>query len=91
MNRFEYLIVSLPTFEGARKTQGHSPSVDLLNRQGGEGWEAVGMSTLADSSVAVLLKRPVPAAQDLDARADTGIGVTTDLTTSRNKSNGDPR
>jgi len=54
---FEYLIVSLPTFEAAKATQGHSASVDVLNREGAAGWEAVGMSTLADSSVAVLLKR----------------------------------
>jgi hypothetical protein len=57
MTGFEYLIVSLPTFEPARATQGHSASVGLLNREGAAGWEAVGMSTLADSSVAVLLKR----------------------------------
>lgn len=57
MTGFEYLIVSLPTFEPARATQGHSASVELLNREGAAGWEAVGMSTLADSSVAVLLKR----------------------------------
>ena len=57
MTGFEYLIVSLPTFESAKATQGHSASVDLLNREGAAGWEAVGMSTLADSSVAVLLKR----------------------------------
>ena len=57
MTSYEYLIISLPTFEPARATQGHSASVDLLNREGAAGWEAVGMSTLADSSVAVLLKR----------------------------------
>ena len=57
MTGFEYLIVSLPTFEAARTTQGHSASVDLLNREGSAGWEAIGMSTLPDSSVAVLLKR----------------------------------
>jgi len=58
MTQFEYLIVSLPRFETAKTTQGHSASVDVLNREGAAGWEAVGMSTLADSSVAVLLKRP---------------------------------
>jgi len=57
MTTFEYLIVSLPTFEAANAAQGHSASVDLLNREGADGWEAVGMSTLADASVAVLLKR----------------------------------
>ena len=57
MTAFEYLIISLPTFEAAKTTQGRSASVDILNREGAAGWEAVGMSTLADSSVAVLLKR----------------------------------
>ena len=57
MTGFEYLIVSLPTFETAKTTQGRSASVDVLNHEGAAGWEAVGMSTLADSSVAVLLKR----------------------------------
>ena len=57
MTAFEYLIVSLPTFESAKTTQGRSASVEVLNREGAAGWEAVGMSTLADSSVAVLLKR----------------------------------
>ena len=58
MTSFEYLIVSLPTFGAAQTTQGHSEAVDVLNREGEAGWEAVGMSTLADASVAVLLKRP---------------------------------
>jgi len=57
MTGFEYLIVSLPTFEAAKAAQGHSASVELLNHEGAAGWEAVGMSTLADGSVAVLLKR----------------------------------
>ena len=54
---WEYLIVSLPAFEAAKYTQGESAAVDVLNREGAAGWEAVGMSTLTDSSVAVLLKR----------------------------------
>jgi len=54
---WEYLIVSLPAFAAAKQTQGQSASVDVLNREGAAGWEAVGMSTLTDSSVAVLLKR----------------------------------
>ncbi len=57
MTAFEYLIVSPPTFESAKTTQGRSASVEVLNREGAAGWEAVGMSTLADASVAVLLKR----------------------------------
>lgn len=57
MTGWEYLIVSLPPFEAARSTPGHSAAVDVLNREGAAGWEAIGMSTLADGSVAVLLKR----------------------------------
>lgn len=66
MNGWEYLIISLPPFEAAKATQGHSSAVDVLNREGGDGWEAVGMSTLTDASVAVLLKRRT--ADDHDAR-----------------------
>ena len=57
MTGWEYLIVSLPPFEAAKSAQGHSPAVDMLNREGAVGWEAVGISTLADATVAVLLKR----------------------------------
>ena len=57
MTGWEYLIVSLPAFEPAKATRGHSAAVDVLDREGAEGWEAIGMSTLADASVAVLLKR----------------------------------
>ena len=59
MSAWEYLIVSLPEFEPARAAQGESPAVILLNREGGNGWEAVGMTPLRDGSSAVLLKRPV--------------------------------
>jgi hypothetical protein len=58
MTAWEYLIVSLPTFQSAKTAQGESASVEMLNREGAAGWEAVGMTTLADGSVAVLLKRP---------------------------------
>ncbi len=57
MSGWEYLIVSLPAFETAKHTQGHSAAVELLNQEGAAGWEAVGMSTIADARVAVLLKR----------------------------------
>lgn len=57
MTPWEYLIVSLPPFEPAHATKGHSPAVDTLDREGSEGWEAVGMATLPDQSIAVLLKR----------------------------------
>jgi len=55
---WEYLIVSLPPFEPAKRDQGESASVDVLNQEGAAGWEAVGTAVLADGTVAVLLKRP---------------------------------
>ena len=54
---WEYMIVSLPTFEVGKAAPGDSASVTLLNREGANGWEAVGMTVLGDASVAVLLKR----------------------------------
>ena len=57
MSGWEYLILSLPAFEAAKSAPGHSTAVDVLNREGAAGWEALGMSSLADGSVAVLLKR----------------------------------
>jgi hypothetical protein len=59
MTTWEYLIVSLPAFQAARTDQGQSPSVDVLNREGAAGWEAVGTMVLPDGVVAVLLKRPM--------------------------------
>lgn len=58
MTAWEYLIVALPTFREARVMQGESASVEVLNQDGGEGWEAIGMTALNDGTVAVLLKRP---------------------------------
>lgn len=76
MTRWEYLIVALPAFEAAKATRGHSAAVDVLNREGAEGWEAVGMSTLAEANVAVLLKRPTPddheAQRGRPSRPETG-------------------
>jgi hypothetical protein len=59
MTRWEYLIISLPEFEPAKATQGESSSVTTLNREGVDGWEAVGLTALVDGSFAVLLKRPI--------------------------------
>jgi hypothetical protein len=58
MRTWEYLIVALPPFNAPSEHQGASASVDALNQEGREGWESVGMTTLGDGSVAVLLKRP---------------------------------
>jgi len=59
MTRWEYLIVSLPDFEPAKSVQGGSASVTRLNREGADGWEALGMTALANGHFAVLLKRPL--------------------------------
>ena len=58
MTVWEYLIVALPAFEPATAARGESASVAMLNREGSEGWEAVGMTSLSDGHVAVLMKRP---------------------------------
>jgi hypothetical protein len=55
---WEYRIVALPAFEPPTRAPGVSASAEALNREGADGWEAVGMTSLADGSVAVLLKRP---------------------------------
>ena len=67
MTAWDYRIVSLPPFEPATARPGASASVRILDEQGASGWEAVGMTVLADGSVAVLLKRPV----DPDAQGST--------------------
>jgi hypothetical protein len=58
MARWEYLIVALPAFEAPSQARGVSASVAALNAEGAQGWEAVGMTALADGTVAVLMKRP---------------------------------
>jgi hypothetical protein len=60
MTIWKYLIVALPEFKPPTNTPGMSGSVAMLNREGAEGWEAVGMTALEDGTVAVLLKTPVP-------------------------------
>ncbi len=57
MSSWEYLILELPAFKAAMAMQGQSDSVAVLNAEGSQGWEAVGMTALADGHVAVLLKR----------------------------------
>lgn len=58
MVAWEYLIVALPPFDAPAQAPGVSASVMALNGEGADGWEAVGMTSLADGSVAVLMKRP---------------------------------
>jgi hypothetical protein len=58
MASWEYLIVALPQFEQPTAMPGQSAAVVALNREGEDGWEAVGMTTLSDGTIAVLMKRP---------------------------------
>ena len=61
MTPWEYLIVALPHFESPTSAPGGSAAIEALNREGRDGWEAVGMTALPDGTVAVLLKRPFDA------------------------------
>jgi hypothetical protein len=58
MTTWEYLLVELPHLAAATQAPGASASVHTLNEEGERGWEAVGMTPLADGRIAVLLKRP---------------------------------
>jgi len=60
MTTWEYLIVALPALQAPTSAPGGSAAVEALNREGSEGWEAVGMTVLAGGMIAVLLKRPTP-------------------------------
>jgi hypothetical protein len=58
MTTWEYLVLALPPFGAPTASRGASAAVQALDDRGQEGWEAVGMTVLADGNVAVLLKRP---------------------------------
>jgi hypothetical protein len=57
MTTWEYLIVELPSFKAPTHAPGASAAVNALNEEGERGWEAVGLTPLADGRIAVLLKR----------------------------------
>ncbi len=57
--RWQYLIVALPEFQPPTSVPGGSAAVEALNREGQQGWEAVGMTVLTGGIIAVLLKRPI--------------------------------
>ena len=57
MTVWEYSVVSLPRFADPTTSTEPSAAVEVLNEQGAAGWEAVGMTVLANGSIAVLLKR----------------------------------
>ncbi len=77
MRTWEYLIIALPRFEAPTPLPEHSLAVRALNDEGALGWEAVGMSVLADGSVAVLLKRPLGAVEHADDRGEPSAQVDT--------------
>ena len=47
------------TTSRAAAARGASDAVNVLNREGADGWEAVGLTPLSDGSFAVLMKRSV--------------------------------
>jgi hypothetical protein len=57
MTAWEYLIFALPAFTAPTARRGASAAVHALDDLGEQGWEAVGMTVLADGNVTVLLKR----------------------------------
>jgi len=57
--RWEYLIVALSEFAPATAAPGASDAVNVLNREGADEWEAVGLTPLGDGTFAVLMKRPL--------------------------------
>jgi hypothetical protein len=61
MTQWDYLIVALPQFQAPTQAPGGSAAIGALNREGQDGWEAVGMTALRDGTMAVLLKRPYDA------------------------------
>lgn len=58
MTTWEYLIVELPSFVAPTHAPGASAAVHALNEEGARGWEAIGLTPLADGRTAVLFKRP---------------------------------
>ena len=59
VTRWNYLVIALPHFQAPTSAPGGSAAVEALNREGQSGWEAVGMTVLADGVIAVLLKQPI--------------------------------
>ncbi len=63
MTAWEYMIVALPQFEAPTASREPSQAVRVLNDEGARGWEAVGMTVLADGRVTVLCKRALTDSQ----------------------------
>jgi len=60
MTAWEYMIIALPEFGAPTASREPSEAVRTLNDDGAHGWEAVGMTVLADGRVVVLCKRALP-------------------------------
>ena len=58
MTAWQYEILALPEFQPPTHVRGESASVMILDKEGAEGWEAIGMTALTGGGVAVLLKKP---------------------------------
>jgi len=59
MTNWEYRITSVASGDLSSTALPAAGAVGQLNAQGDQGWEAVGMTVLANSECAVLMKRPV--------------------------------
>ena len=63
MINWEYRLMSLASFDPPKPDQADSDAVTLLNGEGRQGWEAIGLTTVAQGECAVLMKRPLPQAR----------------------------
>ena len=59
MNNWEYRVIPIAAAELSTSSEGAAAAVAHLNAHGGQGWEAVGLSTLANGECAILMKRPL--------------------------------
>lgn len=57
MNNWEYRVISIAAAQLSAATEGAAAAVAHLNAHGGQGWEAVGLSTLDNGECAILMKR----------------------------------
>lgn len=63
MSQWEYRLLSLASFEAPTTTPESSAAVTMLNEEGKQEWEAVGLSSLDGGGCVVLLKRPITGAR----------------------------
>lgn len=68
MTNWEYRLMSLASFDGPTPDDPDSDAVALLNGEGRQGWEAIGLTTVAHGECAVLMKRPLPQSRAPGAR-----------------------